>query len=83
MRHVIKTRQIQRQIHLENTLKEPPQILVTFKTFDQSDDETRPTNKKTMTKTKTLMTMMTMMTMMTILTMGNEENDDNDTERTP
>ena len=80
MRHVIKTRQIQRQIHLENTLKEPPQILVTFKTFDQSDDETSPTNKKTMTKTKTLITMMTILT---ILTMGNEENGDSDTERTP
>ena len=35
-------RQRQLQIHLENTLKEGPQRLVTFETFDQSDEETWP-----------------------------------------
>ena len=37
-----RQRQRQLPIHLENTLKERPQRLVTFETFDQSDEETWP-----------------------------------------
>ena len=32
----------QRQIHLENTLKEQSLILLTFETFDQGDEKTWP-----------------------------------------
>ena len=52
-RQIQRKRQWQRQIHLESTVKEQSQRLVTFKTFDQSDEETWPDQKKTMTKTKT------------------------------
>ena len=38
---------------LENTFKERPQRLVTFETFDQSDEGTWPEQQKTMTMTKT------------------------------
>ena len=48
-----RQRQWQRQIHLESTFKERSQRLVTFDPFDQSDEETWPDQKKTMTKTKT------------------------------
>ena len=41
-----RQRQRQLPIHLENTLKERPQRLVTFETFDQSDEETWPDQKK-------------------------------------
>jgi len=52
-RQVRRQRQLQRQIHLENTFKERPQSLVTFETFDQSDEGTRPYQKNTMAKTNT------------------------------
>ena len=34
------------QIHLDITLKERPQRLITFVTFDQSDEETLPDTQK-------------------------------------
>ena len=40
------TRQTQGQIHLDSTLKERPQRLVTIDTFDQSDEETLPDQQK-------------------------------------
>ena len=39
-------RQLQRQMHLEDSIKERSQRLVTFETFDQSDGETWPDQKK-------------------------------------
>ena len=44
--------QRQRQIHLENTFKERPQSLVTFETFDQSDEGTCPNKQKDKDKDK-------------------------------
>ena len=41
-----RQRKWQRQIHLENTFKEQPQRLVTFETFDQSDEGTWPDQQK-------------------------------------
>ena len=38
--------QWQRQIRLESTFKEQPYRLVTFETFDQSDEETWPDQQK-------------------------------------
>ena len=45
-------RQTQWQRHLEDTFKEQSWRLLTFETFDQSDEETWPDQKKTMTKAK-------------------------------
>ena len=39
-------RQWQRQIYLESTFRERSQRLVTFATFDQSDEETWPDQKR-------------------------------------
>ena len=52
-RQIQRQRQWQRQIRLENTFRERSKILVTFETFDQSDEETWPDQKYTMTNTKT------------------------------
>ena len=46
------TRQTQWQIHLDITLKERPQRLITFDTFDQSDEETLPDYQKDNDKDK-------------------------------
>ena len=40
-------------IHLENDFKERSKRLATFQTLDQSDEETKPDQKKPMTKTNT------------------------------
>ena len=47
-----RRRQRQWQIHLENTFKEQSLRLLTFETFDQSDEETWPDQKKTTTTKK-------------------------------
>ena len=53
-----KYRQLQKHTHLENTFKERSSRIVTFETFDQSDEEKQPderpkakTNAKTNAKT--------------------------------
>ena len=43
----------------ENTFKEQSLKLLTFETFDQSDEKHDMTNKKTMTKTNTMTKTMT------------------------
>ena len=48
-----RQRQWHKQMHSDKTFKERSQRLVTFDTFDQSDEDTWPDEKKTMTKTKT------------------------------
>jgi len=52
-RQIQRQRQLQRQIQLENTFRERSKRLVTFQTFDQSDEETWPDQKKRRTKTNT------------------------------
>jgi len=47
-----RQRQWQRQLHLENTLRERPERLVTFLTFDQRDEGTWPDQQKNNDKDK-------------------------------
>ena len=47
-----RQRKWQRHIHLESDFKEQPQRLVTFETFDQSDDLTWPDQQKNNDKNK-------------------------------
>ena len=51
-RQIQTQRQWQGQIHLENTFRERPKILVTFLTFDQSDEGTWPDQHKDNDKDK-------------------------------
>ena len=57
-----RQRQWQRQINIENPFKERPQSLVTFETFDQSDEEIWPDQKNRQMKTTNINTKTTIMT---------------------